>query len=142
MTSGKGRLVIGTGLLLAAASTVKLLACEDIANWAFIAVCLIGVAPAARRALSALQAGTPFTIEQRPARSLAQPAPARLAPTVPAAAFTGTEFARILRHNSSRLGGRECSLQRLRPVLRGDPHPGQGHGWYRYPMLATFEVSR
>jgi Zn2+/Cd2+-exporting ATPase len=55
--------VIGTGLLLAAAWAVKLLASEDIANWAFIAACVIGVAPVARRAFAALQAGMPFTIE-------------------------------------------------------------------------------
>jgi Cd2+/Zn2+-exporting ATPase len=61
--TGKGRLVIGTGLLLAAAWAVKLLASEDIANWAFIAACVIGVAPVARRAFAALQAGIPFTIE-------------------------------------------------------------------------------
>lgn len=61
--TGKGRLVIGTGLLLAAAWAVKLLASEDIANWAFIAACVIGVAPIARRAFAALQAGMPFTIE-------------------------------------------------------------------------------
>jgi Cd2+/Zn2+-exporting ATPase len=61
--TGKGRLVIGTGLLLAAAWAVKLLASEDIANWAFIAACIIGVAPVARRAFAALQAGMPFTIE-------------------------------------------------------------------------------
>ncbi len=46
--TGKGRLVIGTGLLLAAAWAVKLLASEDIAHWAFIAACVIGVAPVAR----------------------------------------------------------------------------------------------
>jgi Zn2+/Cd2+-exporting ATPase len=61
--TGKGRLVIGTGLLLAAAWAVKLSASEDIANWAFIAACVIGVAPVARRAFAALQAGMPFTIE-------------------------------------------------------------------------------
>jgi Cd2+/Zn2+-exporting ATPase len=61
--TGKGRLVIGTGLLLAAAWSVKLFASEEIANWAFIAACLIGVAPVARRALAALQASMPFTIE-------------------------------------------------------------------------------
>jgi Zn2+/Cd2+-exporting ATPase len=61
--TGKGRLVIGTGLLLAAAWAVKLLASEDIANWAFITACVIGVAPVARRAFAALQAGMPFTIE-------------------------------------------------------------------------------
>ena len=37
--TGKGRLVIGTGLLLATAWAVKLLASDDIANWAFIAAC-------------------------------------------------------------------------------------------------------
>ena len=61
--TGKGRLVIGTGMLLVAAWAVKLLASADIANWAFIAACVIGVAPVARRALAALQAGMPFTIE-------------------------------------------------------------------------------
>lgn len=61
--TSKGRLVIGTGLLLAAAWTVKLVASEDIANWAFIAACLIGVTPVARRAFAALRAGMPFTIE-------------------------------------------------------------------------------
>ena len=61
--TGKGRLVIGTALLLAAAWAVKLLASGEIANWAFIAACVIGVAPVARRAFAALQAGMPFTIE-------------------------------------------------------------------------------
>ena len=61
--TGKGRLVIGTALLLAAAWAVKLLASEEIASWAFTAACLIGVAPVARRAFAALQAGMPFTIE-------------------------------------------------------------------------------
>ncbi len=61
--TSKGRLVIGTGLLLAAAWAVKLFASADIANWAFIAACLIGVAPVARRATAALAAGLPFTIE-------------------------------------------------------------------------------
>lgn len=61
--TSKGRLVIGTGLLLTAAWAVKLFASEDIANWAFIAACLIGVAPVARRAFAALRAGMPFTIE-------------------------------------------------------------------------------
>ena len=58
-----GRLVIGTGALLAAAWAVKLLAEPGVANWAFIAACLIGVAPVARRALAALRSGSPFTIE-------------------------------------------------------------------------------
>ena len=61
--TGKGKLVIGTGLLLAVAALVKLLASEQIALWAFVAACLIGVAPVARRAFAALRAGIPFTIE-------------------------------------------------------------------------------
>ena len=60
--TGKGRLVLGTGALLAAAWGAKLVA-PGIANWAFIAACLIGVAPVARRAFAALRAGMPFTIE-------------------------------------------------------------------------------
>ncbi len=43
--TAKGRLVIGTALLLAAAWTIKILASEEIANWAFIAAGVIGVAP-------------------------------------------------------------------------------------------------
>ena len=58
-----GRLVIGTAGLLAAAWAVKLLASPELANWAFIAACLIGVAPVARRAFAALRSGSPFTIE-------------------------------------------------------------------------------
>jgi len=60
--TGKGRLVLGTGALLAAAWGAKLIV-PGIANWAFIAACLIGVAPVARRAFAALRAGMPFTIE-------------------------------------------------------------------------------
>ncbi len=61
--TSKGKLVIGTGLLLAIAWLIKMLASEDIARWAFIAACLIGVAPVAKRAFAALRAGMPFTIE-------------------------------------------------------------------------------
>ena len=61
--TAKGKLVIGTGLLLTAAWAIKLLASEQIAVWAFVAACLIGVAPVARRAFVALRAGIPFTIE-------------------------------------------------------------------------------
>nr|WP_054005335.1 heavy metal translocating P-type ATPase [Cypionkella psychrotolerans] len=61
--TGKGQLVIGTGLLLAAAWAVKFFASETIAGWAFVAACIIGVAPVARRAVVALLAGIPFTIE-------------------------------------------------------------------------------
>ena len=61
--TGKGRLVILTGLLLAAAWMVKLSASEAVAGWTFVAACLIGVAPVARRAFVALRSGMPFTIE-------------------------------------------------------------------------------
>jgi Zn2+/Cd2+-exporting ATPase len=61
--TAKGRLVIGTGLLLASAWVVRLMASPEIANWAFIVACLIGVAPVAKRAFAALLSGSPFTIE-------------------------------------------------------------------------------
>ena len=61
--TGKGRLVIGTGLLLVIAWAVSLLASEEVAGWAFVFATLIGVAPIARRAVSAACAGMPFTIE-------------------------------------------------------------------------------
>jgi len=61
--TSKGKLVIGTGILLAAAWAVKLFGSETLANYAFIAACVIGVAPVAVRALAALRAGIPFTIE-------------------------------------------------------------------------------
>ncbi|WP_339738261.1 heavy metal translocating P-type ATPase [uncultured Maricaulis sp.] len=61
--TAKGKLVVGTALLLAAAWAVKLFASETFANYAFIAACLIGVAPIAVRAFAAVRAGIPFTIE-------------------------------------------------------------------------------
>ncbi len=61
--TSKGKLVIGTGLLLATAWTVKLIGPENIAYYAFVAACLIGVTPVAIRAFAALRAGIPFTIE-------------------------------------------------------------------------------
>ena len=61
--TAKGRLVIGTGLLLATAWAVKLLASQDVATWAFVLATLIGVAPIARRAVASARAGMPFTIE-------------------------------------------------------------------------------
>ena len=60
--TAKGRLVIVTGLLLGAAWVVETLA-PEIGSWAFIAACLIGVAPVAHRAFAALRMGQPFTIE-------------------------------------------------------------------------------
>ena len=61
--AAKGKLIIGTALLLAAAWAVKLFGSETLANYAFIAVCVIGVAPVAVRAFAALRAGIPFTVE-------------------------------------------------------------------------------
>ena len=60
--TGKGRLVIFTALLLGAAWSVELVA-PQIGRWAFVAACLIGVAPVAQRAFAALRMGQPFTIE-------------------------------------------------------------------------------
>ena len=60
--TGKGKLVIFTALLLGAAWIVEYFA-PQIGKWAFIAACLIGVAPVARRAFAALRLGQPFTIE-------------------------------------------------------------------------------
>lgn len=61
--TGKGRLVILTGALLALAWAVELLSSARIGYWAFLAACLIGVAPVAARAFQALRMGQPFTIE-------------------------------------------------------------------------------
>ncbi len=60
--TGKGKLVIFTAVLLGAAWIVEYLA-PRIGIWAFVAACLIGVAPVARRAFAALRLGQPFTIE-------------------------------------------------------------------------------
>src|SRR6056297_1752690 len=61
--TSKGRLVLGTGALLAAAWAVHLLASEDIAQWAFVLATLIGLVPVARRAFVMARIGMPFTIE-------------------------------------------------------------------------------
>ncbi|WBU64185.1 heavy metal translocating P-type ATPase [Paracoccus aerodenitrificans] len=61
--TAKGRLVIGTGLLLAAAWCVSWLIAGPAGYWAFVAACVIGVAPIAKRAYTALRLGEPFTIE-------------------------------------------------------------------------------
>ena len=60
--TGKGKLVIFTAVLLGAAWIIKVLE-PQIGKWAFVAACLIGVAPVARRAFAALRLGQPFTIE-------------------------------------------------------------------------------
>ncbi|MDO5658604.1 MAG: heavy metal translocating P-type ATPase [Paracoccus sp. (in: a-proteobacteria)] len=61
--TGKGRLVILTGVLLAAAWAFELAFPGPHAAWAFVAACVIGVLPVARRAWAALRMGQPFTIE-------------------------------------------------------------------------------
>ena len=60
--TAKGKLVIFTALLLVAAWGVELII-PEVGNWAFVAACLIGVAPVARRAFAALLMAQPFTIE-------------------------------------------------------------------------------
>jgi Cd2+/Zn2+-exporting ATPase len=60
--TAKGKLVIFTALLLVVAWGVELIV-PEVGNWAFVAACLIGVAPVARRAFAALRMGQPFTIE-------------------------------------------------------------------------------
>ena len=62
--TAKGRLVILTGALLAIAWLIELLTSAEAGYWAFVAACLIGVAPVARRAFAALRVGQPFTIER------------------------------------------------------------------------------
>ncbi|RJL16439.1 heavy metal translocating P-type ATPase [Paracoccus siganidrum] len=61
--SGKGRLVILTGALLALAWAFELLAPAGWGYPAFLLACAIGVAPVAKRAVEALRMGQPFTIE-------------------------------------------------------------------------------
>ena len=53
--TAKGRLVILTGLLLAVAWIFELLTSAEAGYWAFLAACLIGVAPVAQRAFAALR---------------------------------------------------------------------------------------
>jgi Cd2+/Zn2+-exporting ATPase len=61
--TGKGRLVLLTGALLAGAWLAKFTVSETAAYWAFVAACVIGVVPVARRAFAAVAVGQPFTIE-------------------------------------------------------------------------------
>ncbi|WP_420101675.1 heavy metal translocating P-type ATPase [Bosea sp. (in: a-proteobacteria)] len=60
--TAKARLVALTGTLLAGAWTASLV-WHDASGWLFVAACLIGLVPVARRALAAAMAGIPFTIE-------------------------------------------------------------------------------
>lgn len=59
----KGRLVIATGALLAAAWASRLAFPAEIVHWAFVLATLIGLAPVARRAFAMARASMPFTIE-------------------------------------------------------------------------------
>ncbi len=61
--TGKGRLVLLTGTLLALAWVVEILTTSRLGYYAFVLACLIGMAPVARRAWAALRMGQPFTIE-------------------------------------------------------------------------------
>lgn len=61
--TGKGRLVILTGGLLALAWAAHFMLPAQVGTWVFAVACVIGVAPVARRAFAALAAGMPFTIE-------------------------------------------------------------------------------
>jgi Cd2+/Zn2+-exporting ATPase len=61
--TAKGRLVIATGVLLAAAWALQLVFGPPIGAWAFVVACIAGAAPVARRAVAAARAGQPFTIE-------------------------------------------------------------------------------
>lgn len=61
--TAKGRLVILTGAVMAIAWLIEMLTTAEIGYSAFVAACLIGVVPVARRALAALRVGQPFTIE-------------------------------------------------------------------------------
>jgi len=63
MKSSKGRLVLGTGALLAAAWASRLVLPAEIAHWAFVLATLVGIVPVAQRAFAMTRAGMPFTIE-------------------------------------------------------------------------------
>ncbi|EBA08653.1 heavy metal translocating P-type ATPase [Sagittula stellata] len=61
--SSKGRLVIGTGALLAAAWASRVVVPAEIAHWAFVLATLAGLMPVAQRAFAMARARMPFTIE-------------------------------------------------------------------------------
>ncbi|HEY9346641.1 MAG TPA: cation transporter, partial [Inquilinus sp.] len=58
----KAQLVGFTGLLLAAAFVASLIVPAE-AEWAYLAAALIGLVPVARRALTLIRSGSPFSIE-------------------------------------------------------------------------------
>jgi len=59
----KGRLVLGSGALLAAAWASRLVLPAEVSHWAFVIATLIGLVPVARRAFAMARVGMPFTIE-------------------------------------------------------------------------------
>ncbi|MGR3630066.1 MAG: heavy metal translocating P-type ATPase, partial [Sulfitobacter sp.] len=59
----KGRLVLGSGALLAAAWASRLVLPAEVSHWAFVIATLIGLIPVARRAFAMARVGMPFTIE-------------------------------------------------------------------------------
>ncbi|MFD3188963.1 heavy metal translocating P-type ATPase [Sedimentitalea sp. HM32M-2] len=61
--TGKGKLLILTGAMLAVAWAVRLIVGSAVADLVFVAATLIAVAPVARRAIATARAGMPFTIE-------------------------------------------------------------------------------
>ena len=63
MKTAKGRLVLGTGALLAAAWASRLVLPAETAHWAFVLATLVGLVPVAQRAFTLARAGMPFTIE-------------------------------------------------------------------------------
>ena len=63
LKTSKRRLVLGTGALLAAAWTSRLVLPIEIAHWGFVLATLVGIVPVAQRAFAMTRAGMPFTIE-------------------------------------------------------------------------------
>jgi len=61
--TSRGRLVLGTGALLAAAWTSRLVLPVEIVHWAFVLATLVGIVPVAQRAFAMTRTGMPFTIE-------------------------------------------------------------------------------
>ncbi|TCS65651.1 Cd2+/Zn2+-exporting ATPase [Primorskyibacter sedentarius] len=61
--TAKGRLVLVTGALLAAAWASRLILPSEIAHWGFVLATLVGLWSIALRAIAMARAGMPFTIE-------------------------------------------------------------------------------
>ncbi|WP_340246751.1 heavy metal translocating P-type ATPase [Sulfitobacter pontiacus] len=61
--TAKGRLVLGSGALLAAAWVSRLFLPAEVPHWGFVIATLIGLIPVARRAVAMARVGMPFTIE-------------------------------------------------------------------------------